>query len=268
LNFARDARVFLFDSLERRFDMRVRKIILRSSDRVTLSAVAIIVCSVIVGGGCRAREVKSPPGDGFVGAGDAVRSEALQPTTDAPLADGQSAVWCATMQMAWDKLTALNDRPLLIASADPQAAAISAGHFHEDWIDRGSVTVTAGVLSAEDTQRVREVAERFGGEPTLPGDPKDAPRAMPTATAFAMLSKALTFEHPFRVRESGIEFDSGGAGGPQEVAAFVARRGDDPATKKIVDQVDVLWCTPPAEDGRAREAEVVVEMKRRRTTTG
>jgi hypothetical protein len=195
--------------------------------------------------------------------GDAAPSTVLHPTPDVALVAGQSAVWCATMQMAWDRLTGINDRPLLVASADPQAVSIAAGRFDEDWVDRDSVVTTAGILSPEDTERVRdEVTRRFGGEPALPtgGGGAAAPRAVPTATAFAMLSKSLTFEHPLTARDQGLQFTADGAAA-ESVAAFVARRDDAADSKKTTDQIDVLWCAPSADASGGGKADVVVELK-------
>lgn len=42
----------------------------------------------------------------FVGESDHLQQTAIVPTLDTPIPDGQSAVWCASFQLAWDKLKA------------------------------------------------------------------------------------------------------------------------------------------------------------------
>jgi hypothetical protein len=187
----------------------------------------------------------------------------LSPTLDVPLVPGKSAAWCATMQMAWDALAELNGGPLLVASEDPQAAAIASARFPLDWVDYSSVLVRSGPITDGFIARTREAARRkFNVEPELLDNLGSLQRGVPSAGAFAMLKKDLAFAIPFERYEENWLFlvlDESWDHKQQPVNAFGVRneKGQAQAAK----QVKILWRTPIEEAmKRQGDMEVVVEL--------
>lgn len=125
------------------------------------------------------------------------RGTSLLPVRTDPLPPGKNALWCATLQMAWDKACGHFGGPIRLLPPSPAAEALNRGRFHPAWIDNASV-LTFGGLAGEgvldeitkDMKARGWAASRLASalrKDILPGD----------LVFHAVLLKNLSFQEPF-----------------------------------------------------------------------
>ena len=133
---------------------------------------------------------------------------------DAPIPEGGTVVWCATLQMAWDGMRRdfVGDGPLVLGppASRELSAAMSAARLPEDAVDPASVAVAVGPGPETSARFAREVLERFGARVEMPEvEPQEH-------VALAWLQKELLFPHAFEVFDRGLRF----AGSERTLRAF------------------------------------------------
>lgn len=117
--------------------------------------------------------------------------------TSEALVKGESLVWCATFQMAWDRAGKDFGKPLVLEPASKLAADLNLRPFDPAWVDQKAAFVAGGVAKAGVEQEIATGMKQLGG-----GDSElmknVAPKLAPgDLVFFAALRKDLAFPRPF-----------------------------------------------------------------------
>jgi hypothetical protein len=154
-----------------------------------------------------------------------LRETVVLPTLDTPIPAGKSAVWCASFQMAWDRLREDFVRePIRLKGADEAVDRLNRSPFPVAAIASSNVYAVAGRYEDGILKKVREeMARRFPAAklPLLEG-PKEG------VLAFAYLQSKVPFPVPYGNHPGGIEFRDS-SGHSRRVAGFgfrALRRSD------------------------------------------
>ncbi len=202
---------------------------------ITFAALAIAVVAYFI---LQPRHDYAPPPLTFGGSSTALEKTIVVPTLDTPLANGKSAVWCASFQLAWKELVSLAKGPIQLSG--PELA----------WQRLNNCTVTNRDLSPEiyyaaaglsrdgiEDRIRREMGGRFP-HVAVPDLGKDN-----VAVAFAYLEAAIKFQIPYF--DSTMVFkDSNGK--ETNIQAFGIRHKEAYGMQDLRKQVGVLF----AEMGR------------------
>jgi hypothetical protein len=132
------------------------------------------------------------------------------PTLDTPLPAGKSAIWCASFQIAWNRLqTEVVKAPLHVVGAEELAARLNRAKSSESDLEPGSFYAAAGWIKDGILDRIREdMRTQFPGV-TLPDFGPDDPRRL--AVAFAFLQEEVHFRFEYIVNKEPLVFtDSAG----------------------------------------------------------
>ncbi|HCN75810.1 MAG TPA: hypothetical protein DIT13_01285 [Verrucomicrobiales bacterium] len=130
-------------------------------------------------------------------AGRAGNGTTLLPVRGEPLPPGKNALWCATLQMAWDKACGDFGGPIRLLPASPAAEALNRGRFNPAWIDNESV-LTFGGLAGDGVLDAIEKGIKTRGWPASRMVPALRKDILPGDLVFhAVLSKSLSFPEPF-----------------------------------------------------------------------
>lgn len=117
---------------------------------------------------------------------------------DVGIEDGENVVWCATMQVAWDRLTEWSGGQIELEGHPQEAVNLAMGRFPVEWIGEENLVAVAGRVDGELIDGIEEqLAERHGNRP----DARlvDYLRSLPPGSvgAYAHLLKEMPFEWPF-----------------------------------------------------------------------
>ncbi len=178
-----------------------------------------------------------------------VRSTDLKQTSvvaslDDPLPEHRNVIWCATFQMAWDKLKlGIIKEPIQLLGAEAAAERLNRAEFPPANIENESFYATAGFVSNGIIEEIqREMARRFPGVPVAPFDPryKTLPKA---CLGYAYLSVGVPFKYPFFASKNPLGFtDSNGV--RTSVRSFdTAPKGSYSSSAKVREQIDVLFAS-------------------------
>ena len=160
----------------------------------------------------------------------------MLPTLDTPIPPGKSAMWCASLQLAWNELKSIPGAVEMAGPANPVADRLNrAGNPTSD-LPAGSYYARSGLIKDGVVDAIRkEMAERF---PAMTF-PDRAPDPGTLAMAYAYLAASVKFAIPF-FDENSMRFrDSSGQ--ETRVACFglgVDRRGVP--SESVRNQVAVL----------------------------
>ena len=162
-------------------------------------------------------------------------------TLDCPLPPHKNVIWCATFQMAWDKLKDdIIGEPILLRDEPEMAARLNAAPFPPDALEAESFYAAAGLFKNGIIEKIQsEMARRFPNEPVPTFDARyeELPEVV---LAYTYLNVNVAFEHPFYVNKKAFSFrDSNGCS--TKVTSFQTR---DPSpfvdTAPVRRQVEVL----------------------------
>jgi hypothetical protein len=163
-------------------------------------------------------------------------------TLDCPLPEHKNAIWCATFQMAWDKLKQnIIGEPIQVLGAEELANRLNAGPFPTGSIEEKSYYAVAGFVKKGIIQQIeKEMKQRFPLEPVPTFDSRYTTLPDPIVS-YAYLNVDVGFRYPYYVNRSGFGFlDSNGV--RADVTSFCAqtprRTGD---TQTVREQVEVLY---------------------------
>jgi hypothetical protein len=185
----------------------------------------------------------------FDDSSDELRETVIVPTLDAPIPNGKSAVWCASFQLAWNRLKDdVAGEPIRLAKAQEIADRLNRAGSSESDLEPDSVYAAAGFARDGIVKRIRsEMSARFPrvAAPELPVSPEGA-------VAYAYLAAAAKYEHPYFENDEPLLFRDS-AGRENSVGSFGIRAKDDYAYHQLRDQVGVLYSDP---ESAGREGEV------------
>lgn len=171
----------------------------------------------------------------------------------------RNALWCATIQLAWDAASdALPHRRLRLGPPAPPAwvDALNRRTFPHEDLDEASTLVVGGRVADGVLDRLRTAfAARFPGEPVPRID-----AGAEDAVGFAALRKELPFETPFRRLPMPMHF----AGSEKPVTAFGMIQYDTaPDVKAMAGQVTVYLEPGDSPPHRGDDVPPVVELSPR-----
>lgn len=221
-----------------------------SRRRFLIPAVVVLLVLVAVGVGwwvvsTRGRAYTAPP-PAFDGTSDQLTQTVIVPTLDTPIPDGKSAVWCASFQLAWNRLKDdVAKGPVRLAGGQAVADRLNRGDQTEADIDPADVYAAAGLTGDGIADRIRaEMARRFPDAPTPDLGTGNA------AVAYSYLAAACKFDLPFFDNDEPLEFTDA-AGKRTPVNSFGIRKKDDYAYNQLRAQVHVLYA--PQEPSREED---------------
>lgn len=172
----------------------------------------------------------------FDGSSDNLRQTAIVPTLDTPLPEGKSAIWCASFQLAWNRLKDdVVKEPIKLAGAESVADRLNRGDETDEDLNPESVYSVAGLASDGIEDRIRkDMSRKFPKVPSPQFTPGNG------AVAYAYLQASVKFDIPFFDNDEPFEFTDS-AGQKTAVASFGIRENDDYAYYKLRSQVAILY---------------------------
>ncbi len=190
------------------------------------------------------------PAVAFRGDSGDLRQSVVVPTLDTPIPEGMNAIWCATFQMAWDRLK--NDvigEPVRVANAEDLAHRLNRTSFTGNDLPDASYYAAAGFTKDGIAEKVRrEMRRQFGKEPVI----LEELESESIILAYAYLRASVPFTLPyFENREALLFTDSQGRTTP--VSSFGLRPEDHSAYHVLRHQVEVLYCGQEDEKGKPTE---------------
>jgi hypothetical protein len=173
-----------------------------------------------------------------------LRQTAVVATLDSLLPENKNVIWCATFQMAWDRLKQdIIGEPIQLLGAEELANRLNAGQFAAGSIEDNSYYAVAGTVKDGIIKQIqKEMAKRFPSEPVPTFEGTDY--VLPGATlAYACLNVDVAFAHPYYVLAKAFDFQSS-TGEQTSVTAFSTQAKERPADyQQVRDQVEILYCT-------------------------
>jgi hypothetical protein len=202
------------------------------------------------------RESYAPPTLSFDGTSDELRDSIVVPTLDTPIPDGKSAIWCASFQLAWNRLRDdVAKGPIQLANAQPIADRLNRAQSYDGDVESDSVYTAAGFARDGIVERIRsEMSARF---PRVAAP--DLSVAPDGALAYAYLAASAKYEYPYFENDEPFLFrDKTGRETP--VGSFGIRKKDDYAYHQLRGQVEVLHFDRESTDREQEVAEFILDL--------
>src|SRR5262249_17869316 len=163
------------------------------------------------------------------GTSDQLKETVVVPTLDSPLAEGKSAIWCGSFQLAWNRLKDdVAKGPIQLANAQTTADRLNRADQSEDDLNPEEVFAAAGLAKDGIVERIHsQMARKF---PNVPRPELDVPPS--GAVAYAYLAASSKYDYPFFENDEPFLFTDS-AGKKTSVGSFGIRRKDDYAYHKL-----------------------------------
>jgi hypothetical protein len=206
------------------------------------------------------RPTYSEPPLSFDGSSDLLQHTVIVPTLDTPIPEGKNAIWCASFQVAWNKLkTEVAKGPVLIQGAEEIADRLNKSPVTEADLPEGSYYAAAGLEKDGIIERIkREMGQEF---PMVP-PPTFSEVWERVAVAYAYMKAGVDYEIPYDDFDQGWEFeDSAGKGTMVFVTGIRERDAHSPRGNELRSQVRVIYCA----EGRGVPQEYVIDPSMRST---
>src|SRR5205807_4316076 len=159
----------------------------------------------------------------FDGRSDALQQTAVVPTLDTPIPANQSAVWCSSFQLAWNRLKmAVGNEPIQLKNAEAIAARLNQAEQTESDLDANDFYAAAGFVKDGIIQKIKTEMERKF--PAAPNSLDDAPAQ--GAVAYGYLRAQAKFTTPFFDNDEEFGFTDS-SGRRVAVKSFGIRKKDD-----------------------------------------
>lgn len=171
----------------------------------------------------------------------------IVPSLADPLPKGKNVLWCASFQLAWDRLKKdVVGAPVLIEGADAITASLNSVPFSESDLAPASFYAAAG-RGPETVERIRrDMAKLFPNfEPDLKGTPVEF-------IAYAYLKAGVKFDPPYFDARQPLAFREAG-GGLAAANAFGIREEDEYAYYKLRARVEIVFSDVEMERQTVRE---------------
>lgn len=159
------------------------------------------------------------------------------PTLDTPIPASKSAIWCASFQLAWNRLK--NDvvkEPIRLKNAQEVADRLNKAEVSENDLEKGSYYAAAGLVADGITEKIKEdMHERFPGVEV----PEFDDSLGLVSVAFAYLKAEIRFKHRYE-ETNGMRFHSEVGSEPRvQASGILFVRGE--RRRQLRDQVRVLF---------------------------
>jgi hypothetical protein len=180
---------------------------------------------------------------GFIDSNDLTQT-AFVATLDSNLPEHKNVIWCATFQMAWDKLK--NDiikEPVKLINAQDLADQMNRSEFPPSNLDANSYYAAAGFVKDGIIEKViAEMKKRFPEEPTPVFNAGYHSFANPIL-AYAYLNANIQFKNLFYTYKKPFTFESSNMEKTDVTAFSCAIEENARAVNyyKVMDQIIVLY---------------------------
>lgn len=182
----------------------------------------------------------SPPPPSFSGSSAQLKQTVIVPTLDSPIPKAKNAIWCATFQLAWERLSkdVFSSQAITVEGAEEVADRLNRSKDTSSILPDGDFYAGAGMLKDGSIERIqREFLERF------PGSRKPefaASGTGPGAVAYGYLRSAVPFTIPYFENDEPLAFKSSN-GKSAAVHSFGIRKKDEYAYEELRKQPAVLF---------------------------
>jgi hypothetical protein len=176
----------------------------------------------------------------FSGSSNNLKATAVVPTLDSMLPNSKNVIWCSSFQLAWNELRDnIVKQPVQVVGAEDLANRLNTASQSSRDIEAKSFYAAAGLVTDGIVRRIRsEMISRFPSEP----QPDFQNAADRDIVAYAFLAANVKFENPFEQFDGDFKFTDS-KGETNNVAAFGIWDDDAPNYKKIIEQVEILYCS-------------------------
>jgi hypothetical protein len=173
----------------------------------------------------------------FDGPSTSLEQTVIVPTLDTPLPEGKSAVWCASFQLAWDRLKKdVAKGPLKMENAQVVADRLNSAEYPEDGLDPASYYAAAGLMKDGIVKKIlSDMAQRFpdGLTPELSD-------ATVGTVAYGYLKAGVKYSIPFFENDEAFTFTDS-VGNRRRVRSFGLRPKDEDRYLALRKQVSILY---------------------------
>jgi hypothetical protein len=190
------------------------------------------------------RPYAAPP-VAYDGDSKGLKQSIIIPTLDTPIPEGKNLIWCASFQMAWNRLKDdVIGEPVQVANAEAVAERLNKAVVTDADLPDGSYYAAAGFTKDGIAEKIRrEMQERFQKEPT---DLDDKGAAI---LAYAYLRASVPFTLPFFDNDEEFRFTDG-RGQNTRVSSFGLRFKDEAKYRDLRNQVEILYLQREEEWGQ------------------
>jgi hypothetical protein len=173
----------------------------------------------------------------FDGTSDQLSQTVIVPTLDSPIPEGKSVIWCASFQLAWNRLKDdVVKEPIQLANAQAIADRLNKADQSDNDVGPEAVYSAAGLVRDGIVERIQaQMASKF---PNVPKLELDRPKG--GVVAYAYLAASAKYDYPFFENDERFLFKDS-AGKETAVGSFGIRKKDDYAYQQLRQQVQVLF---------------------------
>jgi hypothetical protein len=214
---------------------------------ILLAAVIFIGCdiAILTWYFTRKPEYKEPPLS-FDGPSENLRHTVIVPTLDTPIPEGKNAIWCASFQLAWNKLKSdVTKGPVQLQGAEEIAKRLNDANVTEADLPEGSWYAAAGLVKDGIEKSIqREMQRRFPRRPA----PDFGEHPDRVAVAYSYLESEVRFAKLFEVLDEPLMFTDA-SGREAKLAGFgiLEKTVREHRDRDLQAQVRVLAVKSPAE---------------------
>jgi hypothetical protein len=184
-------------------------------------------------------DAKTEPERAFAGASDRLRGTIVLPTLDSPMPENQSAIWCASVQLAWNRLkNDLAKEPVKLRNGQAVADRLNQAPQSEADVSTSEFLAMAGKSDDGIGEKITAaLAEKFPGNTMPPIE--QFPQGI---VAFGYLKADIHYRYQFTNSPEWLSFMEGG-GATVSVRAFglPELRKNDPILGRCREQVRILF---------------------------
>ncbi len=163
------------------------------------------------------------------------------PTLDCPMPKGRNVIWCASFQMAWNRLRDdVIKEPVRLGGAEDLCQRLNSAPQSEADLPPESYYAAAGHGEAIVETIRKEMAKRFPGAPAPNFFEKEL--GGPAVVAYAYMEARAKFGIPFPQNRKPLAFKDA-RGRETQVNSFGLRPEDIDTYQKVRDQVRVLFAS-------------------------
>jgi hypothetical protein len=162
-----------------------------------LSALLIVGCDQPVAKRSRPKGQPSPPDNSppsLVASTSDLKRTVVVPTLDTPFPKTQSAIWCSSFQLAWNRVEKdFTGGPVQLRNAEVMAGRLNRAEESEADLEAADFLVAAGSLKDVLATLESELPRRFPGStiPKIDGPPN-------SLIAFALLKAGVRYSYEFK----------------------------------------------------------------------
>jgi hypothetical protein len=179
----------------------------------------------------------------FEGDSSKLKQTVILPAFASPMVAGKNNIWCSSFQLAWNEMKdTIVKGPIVATGAEVLSWLMNSARQSKTDLLENSYYVAAGSVAEGIIQKIQsDMARKFPDAPKPTFDPRDA------LIAYAYLEVYVKFKEPFDENERSLPFmDS--AGKQTQLKSFGITQSHSPNNKKIIEQVDLLFCTLDQKD--------------------